>query len=170
MEKYVDFKKDFAELLSESRLYNNASIEESQEVWGKIKALLLPNIPSKLFRFRSCNVNNIISLQKGTISFCVAGKFNDKYDSLVYINREAINKTVEDFLDQGGVDVIYRMFTDASQHDNLVSDWGEDVVKIISTFLNTTPIEECRKKMFDDIRNFKEVVLSSLLIFIMFLL
>ena len=64
MDDLKDFKTEFAELLENTYISSNATNEEATEFWKKINALLLPNIPTKLYRFRTCNVDNIMSFQK----------------------------------------------------------------------------------------------------------
>ena len=68
MEMNKDFKDDFATLLANSYLSSDATVEESYKVWTELNTLLFSNIPQKLFRFRTCNADSIISFQEGTIS------------------------------------------------------------------------------------------------------
>lgn len=114
MDKHENFKLEFAELLVSTYLSSNASNEESLEIWKKIHALLIPNTPTKLFRSRTCNVDNIMSFQKQNISTCIAGAFKDKYDSLIYINRDVIDNAIQDFIDTGGVKAICDAIEDNS--------------------------------------------------------
>ncbi len=91
-----NFKLQFKDLLENTYLPSNASLDETIAVWNKINNLLFKNIPSKLFRFRKYNIFNISSFEKGSISMCVADQFSDKYDSYVFVDKKSIREKIED--------------------------------------------------------------------------
>lgn len=105
MKANKDFKAQFAQLLANTQLSSNAPQEEAQRIWNEINNLIWANIPQKLFRFRTCNTDNIISFQSGTIHVCVANAFKDKYDSLAYINRVRIDKEINGVLTSDDIEI-----------------------------------------------------------------
>lgn len=130
-----DFKNEFANILTNSYLPTSATPEEYAAVWSKINDIIFPNIPHKLFRFRTCNANNIISFQRQTISTCVATAFKDKYDSLVYIDRASIDKIFQGFVDVGGVEAICSSFEDGTTTD------------VLGNILNPAAISKMKEEM-----------------------
>ena len=95
------FKKEFEKLLAETSISSESSNEEYCAVWKRINELLHPNIPQQLFRFRTCNLENFMTLQKDEISTCVAHAFKDKYDSLVYVDKAGLEDKIRELLRLG---------------------------------------------------------------------
>lgn len=89
------FKKEFARLMATTSWPNNLPQEESTKVLRELDDLVLPHIPAKLFRFRKCGIDEVISFEQGTISMCVADKFSDKYDSNVYYDYHTLTERFE---------------------------------------------------------------------------
>ena len=85
------FKTDFAKMMETYTIPDNISQEESDKKWSDLFSYLQSNIPNKLYRFRKCRLNDIISLEQGTISLCTAAQFSDKYDSTVFYNYKTFN-------------------------------------------------------------------------------
>ena len=85
------FKKEFARLMMTS-WPDNLSQDESTKVLGELHSFVLPHIPEKLFRFRKCGIDEMISFEQGTIYMCVADKFSDKYDSTVFYNYQTLTE------------------------------------------------------------------------------
>ena len=102
-----DFKTRFADYLSRTCIPSNAPKEKSDSLWREMDCLVQHNIPQKLYRFRSCSLDNFISLEQETIPVCIAGMFHDKYDSLVYANKEHIYQLIDGVFDSGVVDKMY---------------------------------------------------------------
>ena len=156
MDDLKDFKTEFAELLENTYISSNATNEEATEFWKKINALLLPNIPTKLYRFRTCNVDNIMSFQKQNISICIAGAFKDEYDSLIYINRDAINKSIQEFIDAGGVKAICDSFDDNSVDTILGYLYSNDIIEKIKDSLPMTSKDDRLNYLLNNLNGFKE--------------
>ena len=102
-----DFKTQFADYLSHTFISSNAPKEERDRIWLEMNAFVQPNIPQKLYRFRPCSLDSFISLEQETIPVCTASKFRDKYDSLVYVNKERIYQLFDNLFDSGVIDMIY---------------------------------------------------------------
>ncbi|MBO7099561.1 MAG: DUF2971 domain-containing protein [Bacteroidaceae bacterium] len=84
------FKKEFAKLIAKTSSPANLSQEEGVKVLRELHDFVQPHIPSKLFRFRKCGIDELISFEQGTISMCVADKFSDKYDSNVFYDYKTL--------------------------------------------------------------------------------
>lgn len=102
-----DFKTQFADYLSHTFISSNAPKEERDRIWLEMNAFVQPNIPQKLYRFRPCSLDSFISLEQEAIPVCTASKFRDKYDSLVYVNKERIYQLFDNLFDSGVIDMIY---------------------------------------------------------------
>ena len=88
----AQFKKEFARLMAMTSWPDNLTQEESTKVIRELHDFILPHIPAKLFRFRKCGIDEMISFEQGTISMCVADKFSDKYDSTVFYNYQTLTE------------------------------------------------------------------------------
>ena len=85
------FKKEFVRLIETKSLPSNLSQEEGIKILRELHDFVQPYIPSKLFRFRKCGIDEIISLEHGMIPMCVANKFTDKYDSNVFYDYKTLS-------------------------------------------------------------------------------
>lgn len=86
-----EFKKEFAKLMETTSLPSNLSQEESVKVLRELHDFVQPYIPAKLFRFRKCGIDEIVSFEQGNIPMCVADKFSDKYDSNVFYDYKTLS-------------------------------------------------------------------------------
>ena len=87
----TQFKKEFARLMERTSRPNAFSQEESVKVLKELHDFVQPYIPAKLFRFRKCGIDELISFEQGNISMCVADKFSDKYDSNVFYDYKTLS-------------------------------------------------------------------------------
>lgn len=86
----MQFKKEFAKLMESTSIPNTFSQEESIKVLRELHDFVQPYIPAKLFRFRKCGIDELISYEQGNIPMCVADKFSDKYDSNVFYDYKTL--------------------------------------------------------------------------------
>ena len=87
----TQFKKEFAKLMERTSMPSTLSQEGSVKVLRDLHDFVQPYIPSKLFRFRRCGIDEVISFEQGTIPMCVADKFTDKYDSNVFYDYNTLS-------------------------------------------------------------------------------
>ena len=81
--------------MEKASIPSNLSNEEVIKYYSNLFSFVEPYIPNKLFRFRKCDINSIISFEQNTIPVCAAYKFPDKYDSTVYYDHKTICKEQE---------------------------------------------------------------------------
>lgn len=48
------------------------------------------NIPNRLFRFRCANLHSVLSFEHNTVMACSPEVFSDRFDSVVYVDKEKI--------------------------------------------------------------------------------
>ena len=87
----TQFKKEFARLMEKTSVPNNLIQEERVKIIRELHDFVQPYIPSKLFRFRKCGIDEVISYEQGIIPMCVADKFTDKYDSNVFYDYKTLS-------------------------------------------------------------------------------
>lgn len=87
----IQFKKEFARLMETTSWPSNLSQEEGIKVLREVHDFVQPYIPSKLFRFRKCGIDEVISYEQGIIPMCVADNFTDKYDSNVFYDYKTLS-------------------------------------------------------------------------------
>ena len=87
----AQFKKEFARLMEMTSIPNNLLQEERVKIIRELHDFVQPYIPAKLFRFRKCGIDEVISYEQGIIPMCVANKFTDKYDSNVFYDYKTLS-------------------------------------------------------------------------------
>lgn len=135
-----DFKTQFADYLSRTFISSNAPKKERDRIWLEMNAFVQPNIPQKLYRFRPCSMDSFISLEQETIPVCTASKFRDKYDSLVYVNKERIYQLFDNLFDSGVIDMIYGT---NGEDDEILSfieqQFGKELAETLRTINSELP-------------------------------
>lgn len=58
-------------------------------------------VNSSVFRYRSCNPNNLDALRKDRLYFSTPENFNDPYDNLMYVNVPELKNYISDCLEGG---------------------------------------------------------------------
>lgn len=91
-----EFRKEFAQLMSSTSVMENVPFLEKAKTIGKIRKFVQPHVPSMLFRYRKCGIEELISFEQGNISMCVADRFSDKYDSTIYYDFKTISQRISD--------------------------------------------------------------------------
>jgi hypothetical protein len=86
----TQFKKEFARLMERTSIPNTFSQEEYVKVFRELHDFVQPYIPAKLFRFRKCGIDELISYEQGSIPMCIAYKFPDKYDSNIFYDYKTL--------------------------------------------------------------------------------
>lgn len=60
-----------------------------------IHEFISKNIPNRLFRFRSANLHNVLTFEHNTVIACSPEVFSDRFDSVVYIDKEKIYNDIK---------------------------------------------------------------------------
>lgn len=84
----------FKQILEDTVLPQRTPPEEIQRQLQTIENLVKPNVPERLFRFRSANLHSVMSFEHNTITLCSADLFPDRFDSVVYVNKDKIRNDV----------------------------------------------------------------------------
>lgn len=64
---------------------------EGKRKYLALEKFVAPNIPKRLFRYRSVNPYSIISFERNTITLCSADLFSDRFDSVVHVDKGKLN-------------------------------------------------------------------------------
>ena len=137
------FKTDFAKIMETYTINDNLSQEESQKRWTSLSSYIHDNIPTKLYRFRKCSSDNIMSLEQGTISLCTAAQFSDKYDSNIFYDHKAFITNAADSL-INSIKMVLSLKGSYQLPNNPV------INKIISLEKNNIPIHEISQCILTD--------------------
>lgn len=153
----MEFKKEFEQLLESMSLSSESSVEEYNAVWDKIDKLLLPNIPQQLFRFRTCSLDSIMALQSGKISTCVARAFKDKYDSLIYVDKNSFESRLRELTK---TDILYDMLCNEEVCKCFEKIVGKERVEETVQKVSMLPKEEWGQMVSDKVTELIEYALS----------
>lgn len=90
-----ELNRQFKQILETTVLPQSIPLEERNRSIQIIEDLIRPNVPERLFRFRSANLHSVMSFEHNTITLCSADLFQDKFDSTVYVDKEKIRRNVD---------------------------------------------------------------------------
>lgn len=143
--KNTDFKKTFGALLEETIFPSDVNNEEYYKKILPIDNLVKANIPSKLFRYRSCNELNIDSFDKDTIWAVNPSKFNDPYDSLFFADRNILYEKIRDsYSIKFRQDLCLYYEEHKSLPDIFQKIFGDELVKVLERKLSQITFSEIK--------------------------
>ena len=90
----MTLRKEINRILESTILPEGISNEEMKEKLLPLSKQISENIPSKLFRNRSCSEMNIDAFNEDKLYVVTPDKFNDPYDSLFRYDKEGLRKAV----------------------------------------------------------------------------
>lgn len=90
----TELNERFKQILEATVLPQRTPPEEIQRQLQTIENLVKPNVPERLFRFRSASLHSVMSFEHNTITLCSADLFPDRFDSVVYVNKNKIRNDV----------------------------------------------------------------------------
>lgn len=85
-----ELNRQFKQILEATVLPQNTPQKEISRRLQMIEDLVRPNVPERLFRFRRANLYSVMSFEHNTITLCSADLFPDRFDSVVYVEKEKI--------------------------------------------------------------------------------
>lgn len=112
--KRKQFKTEFAKLIESKSIPSNLPDAEIIKRYSDLFSFVEPYIPNKLFRFRKCNIDSIISFEQNTIPVCSASRFSDKNDSTIYYDHKSLVKRVRNVYNQFMPIVLVALKTNSS--------------------------------------------------------
>lgn len=92
MKKTKSFRENFKEILENIFLPEGISNEEMKEILLPLSKHIVDNLPSKLFRYRSCTEMNMDAFNEDKLYAVTPDKFNDPYDSLFRYDKEKLRE------------------------------------------------------------------------------
>lgn len=88
--------KEYCELLK------NISPQEANKRLAPLIEWVVDHTPQKLFKFRTCNENNISAFRRKQIWFATGSQMNDDFDALLYCDKEKIFRELNSLFDEDG--------------------------------------------------------------------
>lgn len=86
--------KRFKQKLETTVLLQSLPPEEILRRFQIIENEVRPHVPEQLFRFRSADPYSVESFEHNTITLCSADLFPDRFDSVVYVDKNKIREDV----------------------------------------------------------------------------
>ncbi len=131
-------RDNFAKVLKETIISGDVESEKLPELLYSIRQAVIEILPSKFFRYRTVNDNNIDALISDSVYTVTADMFNDPYDSLFQYNLDEISSII---MSTANVDFMRAMQT-ALQIDSVQKELTkffprEEVIKVKENLLNT---------------------------------
>ena len=94
--------KEFEKLLDKTVIYASNPTAEQQAACKKLQDYIFQLIPKKLYRFRRCDENSLNAFLNDQLWFATASKMNDDYDSMLFYDKEIVEKEISSLFDEGG--------------------------------------------------------------------
>ncbi|MBD5131309.1 MAG: DUF2971 domain-containing protein [Clostridiales bacterium] len=122
---------------------------EQRDLFSPLANWLETHTPSKLYKFRECNENNINAFRNEQIWFATGAKMNDDYDATLYSDNKGILSDLHSLFDESGNLIFLQALKDGSSlpptlyevfggqyienAKQMISLAGEDGIKQISS-------------------------------------
>lgn len=161
--KKPDFKKKFEELLMNNTIPEKPGIKNAKftRASKRLYSFTKENIPTKLYRYRTCADYNIQSFEEDKIYASNPYDFNDPFDSLIYCDKQEIRKFHSEQFENNWLVYFWNKLNDIAAEDMLKefpdreADIKKDAeeMKIQKTWLNE---EDDDAEFMEALRKFYE--------------
>lgn len=98
----------------------------TDDEWKKARSPLdewvKKHTPSKLYKFRECNENNINAFRNQQIWFATGAKMNDDYDAILHCNNDQILKELSSLFDKAGDFILFNALKDGYELPTILYD------------------------------------------------
>lgn len=134
--------KEYCKIINETHIPANASKEVMLKNYDALGNWIFNNTPRELYKFRTCNNNNINAFRNQQIWFATGSKMNDDFDSFFYVDLDKIFKDLNDYFTSDGILLLFKHIKD-----------GGVIPDKISEFLDSSSVEQTKeliKSMKDD--------------------
>ena len=159
----AELNRLFKNVLEETIIPDDASVEDKQRALTKIQNLILPNVPKRLFRFRSPNLYSVMSFEHNTITLCNPDLFTDKFDSVVYVDKEKIRKDIlTGFTDEFQKKVISEIRATGKMLEPLMQYYGVENSKTLVDIYTHVSDKEIEQAMINNRNNNLNHLLESI--------
>lgn len=99
--KLEDYK-EYSELLKSTVIPTGLNEQEVNKRLTPLIAWILNHTPQNLYKFRTCNENNINAFRNKEIWFATGSQMNDDFDALLYCDKEKILRDLNNLFDEEG--------------------------------------------------------------------
>ena len=94
--------QEFKKLLDKTVIYASNPTAEQQAACKKLQDYIFQLIPKKLYRYRRCDENSLNAFLNDQLWFATASKMNDDYDSMLFYDKEVVEKEISSLFDEDG--------------------------------------------------------------------
>ena len=130
--KQKDYK-EYIQILNSTIIPESAPLETKRTLFEPLHTWITNHIPEKLYKFRTCNEQNISAFRNQQIWFSVASKMNDDYDSFIWFDKEKIRDSIFCLFDDAGILKHDKLFGFMS---NNITAKEKENLKCIETAIN----------------------------------
>lgn len=111
---YISIREDFEQFLKGNNNISNIYNKRKSKNMNDISSFLANDIPSKLYRYRTYNKNNLNSLINDEVWGVHSSRFNDLFDCVPCIDFNSITKFIDYIVDY---DSIHKSLENIKKHD-----------------------------------------------------
>ena len=87
-------REEFEKYIKNLQIPENLPLGKEKKLVSELYSYCWRIIPSKLFKYRTCNQNNINAFKNDKLFLSKPTTFNDPHDSLLYIDTDKILNTL----------------------------------------------------------------------------
>lgn len=157
-----DFRSEFDKKLNELMIPSTASTEHKARLIKELDDMVLQNLPSSIYKYRSCNVRNIEALSRNVIYGVPVSLMNDPMDGLVYVDKDKIIGDVKFGISKDFVALVKATKQLPSSMDIYLDDTTKNT--ILNNILNAS--EEEVNNIVKQNKKMEEVITASIDAFI----
>lgn len=138
----MNYRKELYKLF-QSTIVAKDQTKELQAFIDRAEKIITDNLPTKLYRFRSCNINNISAFQSNKCFMSAPSQFNDPFDSLLPSDNSDLIELIHQTYDVVGmVKSIDETGELPSFHQKI---WSKPFQETIKNYLRSIPSENYPK-------------------------
>jgi hypothetical protein len=152
-----NIRKEFEKYIMGLKIPENMHLDKERKLVSELYSYCWKITPSELFRYRSCNKNNIKAFKNNQLSLSKPTTFNDPHDSLLYIDTERILNTLSTNTIDKHFEKINRLLLDKEFKNAEINKFGKDFIdRIIENSTHEGKLIKLTPKLMDSINDLQK--------------
>lgn len=155
---------EFRKFIENIRIPEDISILEESRIVNEVFQYSKKITPENLFRYRECSARNIIAFENDLIYLSKPTKFNDPYDSLIYINRQILEEEIKKVSNVQDFNRMERLIQDENFRKEEEEKLGVDFIReIISNYIASGSPKSFSKSFLENLENQYLFILDNII-------
>jgi hypothetical protein len=159
-----DLRDEFRKFIEKIQIPEDLSLKDESKIVSEIFQYSKNITPKNLFRYRESSDRNINAFENDLIYLTKPTRFNDPYDSLIYINRQILEEEINKVVNVQDFNRMERLIQDENFRKEEEKKLGVDFIReMISNYIASGSPKSFSKASLENLKNQYLLILDSII-------